>query len=181
MPAEDPLRVAAKRIIIIAGPNGAGKTTFAREYLPQEADCPTFVNADLIAEGLSPFHPAVAAIRSSRVMLSEINRHARAGRSFAFETTLSGRRYVKRIRSWRAERYRVSLFFLALPTPEEAIRRVEQRVSQGGHHVPEEVVRRRFVTGWRNFTDLYRQEVDEWFWYDNSNSVPVLMERGGRG
>lgn len=80
--------VAAKRIIIIAGPNGAGKTTFAREYLPREADCPTFVNADLIAEGLSPFHPDVAAIRSGRVMLSEINRHVRAGRSFAFETTV---------------------------------------------------------------------------------------------
>ena len=118
--------MAPKRIIIIAGPNGAGKTTLAREFLPQEADCPTFVNADLIAEGLSPFHPDVAAIRSGRVMLSEIRRHALAGRSFAFETTLSGRGYVRKIRRWRADGYRVSLVFLSLRTPEEAIRRGER-------------------------------------------------------
>ncbi len=172
--------VAAKRIIIIAGPNGAGKTTFAREYLPKEGHCPTFINADLIAEGLSPFHPDVAAIRSGRVMLSEIKRHAVAERSFAFETTLSGRTYVARIRRWRADGYRVTLLFLALPTAEEAIERVRQRVSQGGHDVPEDVIRRRFVSGWRNFRDVYRHEVDEWFWYDNSNSVPVLIEQGAR-
>jgi predicted ABC-type ATPase len=172
--------VAAKRIIIIAGPNGAGKTTFAREYLPQEGDCPTFVNADLIAEGLSPFRPDVAAIRSGRVTLAEIDRHARAGRSFAFETTLSGRTYVARIRRWRADGYRVTLMFLAIPTLEEAIERVRLRVSQGGHNVPEDVIRRRFASGWRNFRDVYRHEVDEWFWYDNSNSVPVLIEQGVR-
>lgn len=85
------------KIIIIAGPNGAGKTTFAREYLPNEAGCPIFVNADLIAIGLSPFRPAVAAIRAGRLMLEEINRHARNRRNFAFETTLSGRGYVKMI------------------------------------------------------------------------------------
>ncbi len=172
--------MSAKRIIIIAGPNGAGKTTFAREYLPKEGDCPTFINADLIAEGLSPFRPDVAAIRSGRVMLSEIKRHVAAGRSFAFETTLSGQAYVARIRRWRAEGYRVTLMFLALPTPEEAIERVRLRVSQGGHDVHEDVIRRRFASGWRNFRDVYRHEVDEWFWYDNSNSVPVLIEQGTR-
>ena len=83
-----------KKVIIIAGPNGAGKTTFAQEYLPKEADCPIFVNADLIAAGLSPFRPAAAAIRAGRLMLEEIDKHARAGRSFAFETTLAGRGYV---------------------------------------------------------------------------------------
>ena len=170
--------MAAKRIIIIAGPNGAGKTTFAREYLPQEADCPTFVNADLIAEGLSPFRPDVAAIRSGRVMLSEINRHARAGRSFAFETTLSGLGYVRRIRRWRAGGYRVTLLFLSLPTPEDAIARVEERVAKGGHNVSEEVIRRRFASGWRNFTRIYRREVDEWSWYDNSGREPFLIESG---
>ena len=173
--------VIAKRIIIIAGPNGAGKTTFAREFLPQEADCPTFVNADLIAEGLSPFRPDVAAIRSGRVMLSEIRRHARAGRSFAFETTLSGRIYVGRIRGWRAEGYRVTLVFLSLSTTEDAMRRVRARVRQGGHNVPEEVIRRRFASGWSNFKNIYRHEVDEWLWYDNSNSVPDLIERGSKG
>lgn len=170
--------MAKKRIIIVAGPNGAGKTTFAREYLPLEADCPTFVNADLIAEGLSPFYPDVAAVRSGRVMLSEIRRHARAGRSFAFETTLSGRTYIRKIRRWRAAGYRVTLFFLSLPKPEDAIVRVRQRVSQGGHHVPEVVIRRRFAAGWRNFRTIYQYEVDDWFWFDNSGSIPVLIERG---
>lgn len=173
--------MAEKRIIIVAGPNGAGKTTFAREYLPREADCPTFVNADLIAEGLSPFYPDIAAVRSGRVMLSEIRRHARAGRSFAFETTLSGRGYIARIRRWRAAGYRVKLIFLSLPKPEDAIQRVAARVSQGGHHVPEVIIRRRFAAGWRNFRNIYRHEVDDWFLYDNSNSTPVLIERGGTG
>ena len=90
------------KIIIIAGPNGAGKTTFAREFLPNEADCPVFVNADLIAVGLSPFDPAAAAIRAGRLMLEEIDRHVAARQSFAFETTLSGHTYVRRIREWRS-------------------------------------------------------------------------------
>src|SRR5882757_6550624 len=90
------------KIVIIAGPNGAGKTTFAREFLPREADCPTFINADLIAAGLSPFDPDVAAFRAGRMMLEEIDRHAAAGRSFAFETTLSGHTYIKRIAKWRS-------------------------------------------------------------------------------
>ena len=97
--------------IIVAGPNGVGKTTFAREYLPQEADCPTFVNADMIAEGVAPFRPGSAAVRAARIMLSEMRRHARAGRSFAFETTLAGRGHLGRIRRWRATGYRVELFF----------------------------------------------------------------------
>lgn len=171
--------MADKRIIILAGPNGAGKTTLAREYLPREADCPTFVNADLIAEGLSPFHPDVAAIRSGRVMLSEIRRHARAARSFAFETTLSGRGYIGRIRNWRAAGYHVTLVFLSLSTPEEAVHRVGQRIRQGGHEVPEDVIRRRFAAGLSNFRNVYRHEVDEWLWYDNSGSAPVLVD-GGR-
>ena len=172
--------MAPKRIIVIAGPNGAGKTTLAREFLPQEADCPTFVNADLIAEGLSPFHPDVAAIRSGRVMLSEIRRHALAGRSFAFETTLSGRGYVRKIRRWRADGYRVSLVFLSLRMPEEAIRRVSERVRHGGHNVLEDVIRRRFALGWTNFRNVYRHEVDEWLWYDNSGARPILIEEGSK-
>lgn len=172
--------MADKRIFIIAGPNGAGKTTLARELLPQEADCPIFVNADLIAEGLSPFYPDVAAVRSGRVMLSEIRRHADAGRSFAFETTLSGRGYVSKIRRWRADGYRVTLVFLSLSTIEEAVNRVRERVRHGGHDVPEDIVRRRFRSGWVNFRDIYRHEVDEWFWYDNTGSDPVFVEHGRR-
>ncbi|MEX1128594.1 MAG: AAA family ATPase [Vicinamibacterales bacterium] len=131
-----------KKIVIIGGPNGAGKTTFAREFLPQEAGCPEFVNGDLIAAGLSPFHPEGAAFRAGRLMLEEIARHAAAGRNFAFESTLSGLTYVRMIAAWRASGYRVKLVFLSLPTPEDAIARVAMRVAQGGHDVPAATIRR---------------------------------------
>lgn len=166
-----------KKIMIIAGPNGAGKTTFAREYLPNEAGCPIFVNADLIAAGLSPFRPESAGIRAGRLMLAEIERHARCGRNFAFETTLSGRGYVKMIRRWREDGYGVKLIFLSLATPEEAIRRVQTRVRQGGHHVPEAVIRRRFASGLLNFETRYRHCVDDWYFYDNGGRTPVLKRK----
>jgi len=165
-----------KKVVIIAGPNGAGKTTFAREFLPNEAGCPVFVNADLIALGLSPFQPEAAAFQAGRVMLQEIMRHAADGRSFAFETTLSGRTYLRMISDWRAAGYRIKLIFLSLATPEEAVARVAMRVAQGGHDVPSPIVRRRFASGWRNFHDLYRPRVDCWQLFDNSGSVPLLIE-----
>jgi len=157
-----------KRIVIIAGPNGAGKTTFAREFLPREADCPDFINVDLIAAGLSPFDPDRAALRAGRIMLDEIKRCALAGESFAFETTLSGRNYARAIPRWREAGYHVKLIFLSLPTANVAVARVAARVAQGGHNVPEEVIRRRFDAGLRNFTDIYRDMVDSWILYDNS-------------
>src|SRR5215211_7841018 len=144
-----------KRIIIIAGPNGAGKTTFAREYLMKEAHCPDFVNADLIAAGLSPFDPNGAAIQAGRIMLSEIQRRVRKGESLAFETTLSGHVYARMIPEWRNAGYRVRLIFLGLPDPKMAISRVKMRVAHGGHNVSSAVVRRRFVAGLRNFQDIY--------------------------
>src|SRR4029453_18788913 len=106
-----------RRIIIVAGPNGAGKTTFAREYLLKEANCPDFVNGDLIAAGLSPFDPDRAAIRAGRIMLAEIHRRTRKGESFAFETTLSGLGYARLIPRWRRDGYLVRLIFLSLPDP----------------------------------------------------------------
>lgn len=167
-----------KRVVIIAGPNGAGKTTFAREFLPHEAGLPLFVNADLIAAGLSPFDPAAVAIRAGRLMLQEIDAHAAAGRSFAFETTLAGHTYLRRIDAWRAAGYSVELIFLALNSPEEAITRVAARVSQGGHDVAPEVIRRRFAAGLRNFLEVYRFRVDQWRLYDSSGTVPQLQEKG---
>ena len=140
-----------KKIIIIAGPNGAGKTTFARSFLPAEAQCPRFINADLIAAGLSPFAPELEAIRAGRLMIGEIRNCVARGESFALETTLSGLGYLKHIREWRAHNYRVSLYFLALPNVEMAIARVADRVRQGGHDIPESVIRRRFVAGFYNF------------------------------
>ena len=164
-----------KRIVIIAGPNGAGKTTFAREFLPNEAHCPNFVNADLIAAGLSPFAPELAAYKAGRLMLEAIAEYARRGESFAFETTLSGLTYAQMIPAWRTDGYAVKLVFLALPDAEMALARVAARVAQGGHNVPEEVVRRRFAAG-RNNLDRYRQLVNSWQLYDNSSVQPLLLE-----
>ena len=167
-----------KKILIIAGPNGAGKTTLAREFLLNEANCPTFINADLIASGLSPFQPEAAAIRAGRLMLDMMDDYVDRGDSFAFETTLSGRGYARLIPRWQEQGYRVKLFFLRLSTPETAIGRVRNRVAEGGHHVPDETVRRRFHAGLRNFESIYRDLVDEWALYDNSGSAPVLLEGG---
>ena len=167
-----------RRIIIVAGPNGAGKTTFAREYLLKEANCPNFVNVDLIAAGLSPFDPDRAAIRAGRIMLSEIERRTRKGESFAFETTLSGHVYARLIPGWRTAGYRVRLIFLSLPSAEIAIARVAARVAQGGHNVASGVVRRRFDSGLRNFQNVHKDLVDEWWWYDNSGNTPRLISSG---
>lgn len=168
----------APRVIIIAGPNGAGKTTFAREFLLNEAGCPVFVNADLIAAGLAPFAPETAALQAGRVMLQQLALHAAAGVSFAFETTLSGRAYLRQIMQWQAMGYRVKLIYLLLTNPEEAIARVAQRVRQGGHHIPEHVIRRRLTAGRRNFEQLYAPCVDSWVLYDNSGATPVLLQWG---
>jgi predicted ABC-type ATPase len=167
-----------KKVIIIAGPNGAGKTTFAREFLPQEAGLPLFVNADLIAAGLSPFDPDAVAFRAGRLMIEEIDAHAAAGRSFAFETTLSGHTYLRRIDQWRASGYTVELIFLSLTSVEDALQRVATRVRQGGHAVAEEVIRRRFAAGMRNFRNTYRDRADFWVWYDNSRTTRRLVEQG---
>ncbi len=166
----------APRVIIIAGPNGAGKTTFAREFLPGEAACPVFVNADLIAAGLAPFAPEAAALQAGRLMLQELARHFAARTSFSFETTLSGRGYLRLIREWQAAGYRVKLIFLQLASAEEAIARVAQRVRQGGHDIPAAVVRRRFAAGKHNFERLYAPLVDAWALYDNAGVMPVLID-----
>lgn len=110
-----------KRIFILAGPNGAGKTTFAREYLPVEAQCRTFINADLIADGLSPFRPEQAALRAGRLMLELIDQHVKSGECFGFETTLAGRNFAQSIPIWQAQGYVVVIYFLALPSVEHAL------------------------------------------------------------
>ena len=164
------------RILIIAGPNGAGKTTFAREFLPHEAGCPIFINADLIAAGLAPFSPESAAIPAARLMLQELTRHFVQRTSFAFETTLSGRGYLRQIDRWQAAGYRVKLIFLSLDSPEEGIARVAQRVRQGGHNIPEATIRRRYAAGLDNFHRHYAPRVDAWMLYDNSALTPTLLD-----
>ena len=164
------------KIIIIAGPNGAGKTTFAREFLPQEAGCPVFVNADLIAAGLSPFAPESVSIQAGRIMLQSITQHVVRQESFAFETTLSGLSYATQISAWRTVGYRVELYFLQLPSAEMAIQRVAERVRQGGHDIPQETIRRRFASGLRLLNETYKPLVDQWFAYDNSGDEPLLID-----
>ena len=166
----------SKKIIIIAGPNGAGKTTFARSFLPEEAQCPRFINADLIAAGLSPFAPERAAIQAGRLMLKVIAQHVARRESFAFETTLSGRSYARQIPQWRQLGYHVELFFLSLPSADVAVQRVAERVRQGGHDIPETTIRRRFVSGRRLFSDVYQPLVDKWVLYDNAGDEPVMMD-----
>jgi len=170
--------MSEKKIVIIAGPNGAGKTTFAREFLPNEAGCPVFINADLIAAGLSPFQPELAAIKAGRLMLEEIQGYVRIGANFALETTLAGRGYARMIPDWRAEGYHVKMFFLVLPTAEMAIDRVAERVRQGGHDIPPAVIQRRFAAGRTNFENLFRDLVDSWALYDNAGDEPQLIDWG---
>lgn len=165
-----------KKVIIIAGPNGAGKTTFAREYLPNEANCPIFINADLIAAGLAPFSPETAAVKAARLMLKEIESNVITGNSFAIETTLSGKTYAKDILEWKKLGYHITLFFLSLPSAEFAIARVAARVASGGHDIPEATIRRRFKTGLKHFHELYKPLADSWSLYDNSHQQPILLE-----
>ena len=164
--------------IVIAGPNGAGKTTFAREFLPKDAGVLHFVNADLIANGLSPLRPELAAVASARLVLGELARLTRARANFAFESTLSGKTYAARIKRWKADGYRIEMIFLHLPSPRLALRRIAARVKQGGHNVPRVDVLRRFGRGWSNFQTVYRPLADAWAVYDNSGGVPRLLERG---
>jgi len=168
----------APRCIIIAGPNGAGKTTFAREFLPREAGILHFINADLIAAGLSPLKPELAALAAGRLLLNEVSRLARARADFAFESTLSGLTYVPRIKAWKASGYRIEIVFLRLASVRLALSRIADRVKQGGHHVPAVDVRRRFHRGWRNFETTYRPLADAWAVYDNSAKQFKLIEEG---
>ena len=163
--------------IIIAGPNGAGKTTFAREFLQQEVGVVHFVNADLIAIGLSPLRPELAARSSARIFLRELERLAAVRANFAFETTLSGLTYIRFLKRLKAAGYRVEIVFFQLLSSALALRRIASRVRQGGHNVPESDVVRRFNRGLINFDLHYRSLADAWTIYDNSGDAPVLLEQ----
>jgi len=171
-------KAPAPRCIVIAGPNGAGKTTFAREFLPTDAGIVHFVNADLIAGGLSPLKPELAELAAGRLFLRELDRLAVAKISFALESTLSGITYASRLRRWKVKGYRVEIVFLKVRSPQLALRRIAARVRQGGHDVPKVDVLRRFARGWANFQSVYRPLADAWTVYDNSGDVPLLLERG---
>jgi len=165
----------SKSVYIIAGPNGSGKTTFAKKFLPQYAKCLHFVNADLIAQGLSPFSPRIAAMKAGRLVLEQIRDMAGKDVDFAFETTLSGKAYIDFLKALKRKGYRLHLFFLWIPSPELALARIKGRVAEGGHDVPAEDVRRRFDRGIQNFFRFYRQLLDTWMFFDNAGDVPQLI------
>jgi predicted ABC-type ATPase len=169
---------SAPRCIIIAGPNGAGKTTFAREFLAKEAGVVHFVNPDLIASGLSPLRPELAALAAGRLFLRELDRFARSEDDFAFESTLSGLTYISRLKRWTAAGYRIEIIYLRVSSPRIALRRIAARVRQGGHNVPRRDVLRRFTRSWNNFANHYRLLADVWSVYDNSGASPRLLEQG---
>ena len=166
------------RCLLIAGPNGAGKTTFAKEYLPNDARVLNFVNADLIATGLSPLKPELAAVAAARLVLEEIDRLTKLRADFAWESTLSGLTYGKRIQAMKQLGYHVEIIYLRLASPQLALRRIAGRVRQGGHNVQKADVLRRFLRSWQNFQSTYRPLADAWAVYDNSTRPPTLIESG---
>ena len=157
---------------LIAGPNGAGKSTFALEHLPALAKCTEFVNADLIAAGLSPLDPTRSALRAGRLVLERINEFGIAKKTFGFESTLSGRGYLSTLAKLKKGGFRVALYYLWLPSPKVAIARVKGRVKLGGHHVPSIDIRRRFQRSLENLP-AYFALADEFFLFDASSCTPT--------
>ena len=162
-------------LYIIAGPNGAGKTTFARKFLPDYVKCLEFVNVDLIANGISPFDPERAALRAGRIMLEQIHSLAERSVDFGFETTLSGKAYVKLLQKMKKGGYLIHIFYLWISDVELALERIRLRVRNGGHHIPEAIVRRRFGRSLPNFLRVYKPLADSWTIFDNSGDVPQMI------
>jgi predicted ABC-type ATPase len=160
---------------VIAGPNGAGKTTFALEFLPRIAGCRTFINADLIAGGLSPLHVEAAASQAGRLFLAQIHSHVAARETFAFETTLAGVTYEPLFGSMREFGFFVRIYFLWIPSAELGLKRIAERVRRGGHDVPAEVVRRRYGRGLANLFDRYLPLTDYCAIFDNTSVRPRLV------
>jgi predicted ABC-type ATPase len=156
-------------IVVVAGPNGSGKSTAAPALLRDYLGIIEFVNADVIAQGLSGFRAESVAIQAGRIMLTRLRELVRQRVDFAFETTLASRTFVPWLRQLRDSDYRVHLLFLWLPSPELAMARVAARVQQGGHHVPDETIRRRYHAGLRNFFRLYQSVVNSWILFDNAS------------
>ncbi len=166
---------ASPMIYVIAGPNGVGKTTFATKFLPEFVHCTEFLNADLIAAGLSPFAPQSQNVRASELMLQRMEELVEQRATFSFETTLAARSYHRRVPQWQEMGYRVHLFFLWLPSSDMALLRVANRVKQGGHDIPIETIRKRYAAGLKNFQELYRLIVDHWYCFDGSMLPPELI------
>jgi predicted ABC-type ATPase len=169
-------------LFIIAGPNGVGKTTFADRYLPDEAKQLEFVNADLIARGLSPYDPEAAAMEAGRIALTRIRELIASRTGFTWETTMSGKTAVVWLRQAREAGYVLKSYFLWVRNLETTIRRIRQRVVEGGHAISEDVSRRRFFKTIQNFFTIYRPLMTSWRLYENELLGPRLLavEKYGR-
>ena len=164
-----------KKLYIIAGPNGAGKTTFALEYLPQVVGCTRFINADLIAAGLSPLAPERELLAASRLFLREIEERISAREDFAFETTLAGRAYLRLIERLQRSGWRIELIYLALPSVEMSKLRVAERVAHGGHNIPLADIERRFPRSLRHLLNDFSHRVDSCTCFMNDGESPELV------
>lgn len=162
-------------LFIIAGPNGAGKSTYVKRFLLQQMHCREFVNADLIAAGLSPFAPDQAAFEAGRIMLRRLRNLFERRQDFSFETTLTGYGYTHLLREMKEAGYRIRLDYLWIPSLAITRARVKQRVRKGGHDIPDEVQLRRFSKGLRLLLEHYRPLVHDWRIYDNSGQDPHLV------
>ncbi|HEY2328775.1 MAG TPA: zeta toxin family protein [Verrucomicrobiae bacterium] len=162
-------------IYLIAGCNGAGKTTFALEFLPKEVKCLRFFNADEIARGLSPLKPSIAAMKAGRLLLQEVHNSVSKKETFAIESTLSGRTYLRLLRSALAKGYEIELHYLWLATPAQAVARVRQRVRMGGHDVPAADIRRRFSRSRQHFANDYLPLATRWTVWDNRSLPGKLL------
>lgn len=169
-----------KTLYIIAGCNGAGKTTASISILPKILECKEFVNADEIAKGLSPFNPEGVAIEAGRLMLQRIDYLVEQDSSFSIETTLSTKSYRKLIERAHENGFRVQLLFFWLPNPEAAVIRVAKRVSEGGHNIPIDVIKRRYQSGIENLFSIYLDIVDSWMIVENLRSPRVVIADGGK-
>ena len=167
-----------KKLYVIAGCNGAGKTTASYTILPEILDCKEFVNADEIARGISPFQPEKVGIEAGRMMLKRINNLLQTAESFAFETTPSTRSYVKYVERAKELEYQVTCLFFWLHSEGLAISRVATRVKEGGHHIPEEVIRRRYKAGVKNSFNLFLHRVDNWLFVNNSGDSYEISAEG---
>ena len=166
-----------KNVYIIAGPNGSGKTTFATTFLPEYAECDRFINADLIARGLSPFSPQQVAIKSGKLVLEQIRELAKNGVDFGFETTMSGVTYLRYFKMFKDKGYKIHIFFLWIPSQQLAIVRVKDRVSKGGHDVPIKDIKRRFERSTEIFFKQYRVLADKWILFNNAGSKPKIIAK----
>jgi len=164
-----------KQLYILAGCNGAGKTTASQTILPEIWQCKEFVNADAIACGLSPFDPESVAFQAGRLMLQRIDELMAEGVSFSIETTLATRSYVDLVNKAQTQGYWVNLLFFWINSPEMAIQRVAKRVAEGGHNIPEDVIRRRYDRGIKNFFELFKDQVDFWTLVDNTKNPRVVV------